>query len=405
MAGEAVGFWSYVHADDEDDHGRILALAEDEDLESAYRLQTGERLNLFVDRDDVEWGVAWKERIDNAIAGTTFFIPIITPSYFKSPECRRELLKFAREAEALGLTELLTSVYWVRVPALQDAPEASPDEAIRLVAKYKWENLRDERLEDRDSSLYRKSLSKLAEKLEDRAQQAAEIGDIPMTTAVLGIPSTIEIGGIEIQATDKELDDGGVLDQLAGAEEAMPRVTELLVELAKQIEAVGALSETASRDMNGAVQRGQGAKAALTVTNRLAHELADPASAIASIGREYGQVLSEVDLGIHAQLDLIEEAGQPSDADKQTLREIQGLQTASAQGANGLNAMLESMEPISKLSRSLRAPLGELRSGLLGVLDGNAVIEGWGKRATELLGGEFGSDDDDPPDGDAQPAN
>jgi hypothetical protein len=399
MAGEAVGFWSYVHADDEDDHGRVLALAED--LESAYRLQTGERLNLFVDRDDVEWGVAWKERIDNAIAGTTFFIPIITPSYFKSPECRRELLKFTREAEALGLTELLASIYWVRVPALGDSPEASPDEAVRLVAKYNWQDLRDVRLEDRDSSLYRKSLSKLAEKLEDRARQAAEVGDIPTaTTVILESRSALEVHGVEVQAPDKELDDGGVLDHLAGAEEAMPRVGELLTELTKQIETVGELTENAGNDMNAATQRGQGAKAALTVTNRLADELAGPASTIASIGREYGQVLSEVDLGIHAQLDLIEEGGQASDTDEETLREIQSLRIASAQGANGLNSMLESMEPVSKLSRSLRAPLGELKNGLLGVLDGNAVIDGWGKRATELLKeDESGSDHDGSPQG------
>jgi hypothetical protein len=399
MAGEAVGFWSYVHADDEDDQGRILALAED--LESAYRLQTGERLNLFVDRDDVEWGVAWKERIDSAIAGTTFFIPIITPSYFKSPECRRELLKFTREAEALGLTELLTSVYWVRVPALQDTPEASPDEAIKLVAKYKWESLRDERLEDRDSSLYRKSLSKLAEKLEDRARQAAEVEDIPTTTTViLDSPSAIEKGGVEVQASE----DGGVLDQLAGAEEAMPRVGELLRALTTEIEIVGELTESATGDMNAAAQRGQGAKAALTVTNRLAHELAGPASAIASIGREYGQVLAEVDLGIHAQLDLIDDGGELSDANRESLREIQGLRTASVQGANGLNAMLESMEPVSKLSRSLRAPLGELKDALLGVLDGNAVIEGWGKRATDLLEEDGAQPDDEDPPESSEPA-
>jgi hypothetical protein len=362
MAGEAVGFWSYVHADDEDDHGRILALSED--LESAYRLQTGEKLNLFVDRDDVEWGAAWKERIDNAIAGTTFFIPIITPSYFKSPECRRELLKFAREAEALGLTELLTSVYWVRVAALQDAPEASQDEAIRLVAKYNWQDLRDERLENRDSALYRKSLSKLAQKLEDRAQRAAEVGDVPTTTTVIpDFPSAIEIDGVEIQAPGKQSDDGGVLDHLAGAEEAMPRVAELLTEMTKQIEIVGDLAVDAGHGIDAAAKRGQGAKGALTVTNRLAHQLADPASAIVSIGREYGQVLADVDLGIHAQLDLIEEAGRPSDADKQTLREIQGLRAASEQGANGLNAMLDSMEPVSRLSRSLRVPLDQLKNG------------------------------------------
>jgi hypothetical protein len=283
---------------------------------------------------------------------------------------------------------------------LQDAPEASPDEAIRLVAKYKWESLRDERLEDRDSSLYRKSLSKLAEKLEDRARQAAEVEDIPTTTTViLDSPSAVEVGGVEVKASE----DGGVLDQLAGAEEAMPRVGELLRALTTEIETIGELTESATGDMNAAAQRGQGAKAALTVTNRLAHELAGPASVIASIGREYGQVLAEVDLGIHAQLDVIDEAGELSDANRESLRDIQGLRTASAQGASGLNAMLESMEPVSKLSRSLRAPLGELKDGLLGVLDGNAVIEGWGKRAADLREEDDAHpDDEDPPESSEQ---
>jgi hypothetical protein len=113
---EAVGFWSYVREDDEGDHRRIRALADD--LREQYRIQTAEKLELFVDRESIEWGEAWKRRIDTAIAGTTFFIPIITPSYLLSPECRRELLKFVREAERLGLAQLLMSVYWVTVPAL-----------------------------------------------------------------------------------------------------------------------------------------------------------------------------------------------------------------------------------------------------------------------------------------------
>src|SRR6476646_8592984 len=170
MASEAVGFWSYVQQDDAGDGGRIAALAND--LRAQFRLLTAEKLQLVLDRKSLLWGEAWKERIDSAIAGTTFFIPIITPSYFQSPECRRELLKFAREAERLGLGQLLLSVYWVRVPELEENPEESPDEAIRLVAKYNWQDLRDERLEERDSSAYRKAVAALAAELVKQAEQA-----------------------------------------------------------------------------------------------------------------------------------------------------------------------------------------------------------------------------------------
>jgi TIR domain len=97
MADQAAGFLSYVQTDDEDDNGRISALADD--LRAQYRMQTGEKFELFVDRESIQWGEAWEHRIENAIAGTTFFIPVITPSYFQSRACRKELLKFVREAE------------------------------------------------------------------------------------------------------------------------------------------------------------------------------------------------------------------------------------------------------------------------------------------------------------------
>src|SRR4051794_7109392 len=100
MPEGAAGFWSYVHADDESDGGRILSLAGH--LRSQYRLKTADELELFLDRDSLSWGEEWEARIDEAIAGTTFFIPVITPSYFKSQPCRQELLKFTREASRLG---------------------------------------------------------------------------------------------------------------------------------------------------------------------------------------------------------------------------------------------------------------------------------------------------------------
>jgi hypothetical protein len=88
----AAGFWSYVHRDDEAAGRRITRLATL--LREAYGLATGADLELFVDRESLAWGDAWRERIDVAIAGTTFFIPILTPRYFESSECRHELLKF-----------------------------------------------------------------------------------------------------------------------------------------------------------------------------------------------------------------------------------------------------------------------------------------------------------------------
>jgi len=80
MAGlGAAGFWSYARADDEAESGRIVALARH--LQEEYALLTGDALDLFVDRD-LAWGEEWRSRIDEALAGVTFFIPVVTPRFF-----------------------------------------------------------------------------------------------------------------------------------------------------------------------------------------------------------------------------------------------------------------------------------------------------------------------------------
>src|SRR5690349_7182667 len=112
MKTEGAGaFWSYVHADDEAERGRIVNLGAD--LASAYGLLTGGDLDLFLDRDALHWGDDWRQRISDAIAATTFFIPIVTPRYFNSPECRRELIEFDREARRLGAGALLLPILYV----------------------------------------------------------------------------------------------------------------------------------------------------------------------------------------------------------------------------------------------------------------------------------------------------
>jgi hypothetical protein len=82
------GFWSYARDDDERDGHGLLRLAAR--IQDEFALVTGETLTLFVDRNEISWGDEWRRRIETALAETTFFVPIITPLYFKRQECRRE---------------------------------------------------------------------------------------------------------------------------------------------------------------------------------------------------------------------------------------------------------------------------------------------------------------------------
>jgi hypothetical protein len=156
----AAGFWSYAHEDDTADSGGILELAAR--LRDEFSLLTGESLSLFVDRSDISWGDEWQRRIENALVQTTFFIPVITPRYFKRPECRRELISFVGQAESLGITELILPILYGDVVGL--APD-SEDEAIALVGRTQYVDWRSLRLAGSATPEYRTAVNALAKRL------------------------------------------------------------------------------------------------------------------------------------------------------------------------------------------------------------------------------------------------
>ncbi|WP_149030417.1 hypothetical protein [Kitasatospora sp. MBT66] len=76
---EPSGFWSYTHRDNDLDGGRILRLAEA--IRNEFEIITGNELKVFVDSKSISWGDEWKLRIDTAIFGITFLIPVMTPRF------------------------------------------------------------------------------------------------------------------------------------------------------------------------------------------------------------------------------------------------------------------------------------------------------------------------------------
>ena len=66
------GFWSYRQVDDKRDSGRIRQLAYD--IVDEYAAITGETIDLFLDRDSIEWGSLWESDIREALESGLFRI-------------------------------------------------------------------------------------------------------------------------------------------------------------------------------------------------------------------------------------------------------------------------------------------------------------------------------------------
>lgn len=169
MESTTSAFWSYTHEDDERLGGAITRLANR--LGDEYAVSSGDDLNLFLDRQSLDWGDAWRQKIDAALGTAPLFIAIVTPKFVKSAECRRELLTFISQAESRGFSRLLLPILFIDVPGLH---ENNPDEVLAILARTQYVPWTRLRLLTEDSSEVRTAVNALALRIMQLQEEANE---------------------------------------------------------------------------------------------------------------------------------------------------------------------------------------------------------------------------------------
>lgn len=353
-------FWSYVRKDNQNDGGRILQLAED--IASEYELITGDELDIFRDVHDIAWGEDWRNKITRALAGIAFLMPVLTPSYFKSPTCREELQEFADSADRLGLKELLLPVLYIDVPQLSD-PEPH-DPLVALVKRYNWVDWRENRLRDRGSADYRGAVHELAERLVS-ANHRAET-DEASDRATPDAPAEEEPGS---------------LDKIALVEELMPRLGEQVEQLGELVETIG----EAVAPIGGQIERANSSprpmSARLTIFKKLARELQPTSTEILRTARAFLDGLHEMDPGVRQLLlqtrdEVVADPSQRAAGDE-FFAQVRGLADSAEEGLGSMKNLADQIDPIENLSRDLRQPLRDMRTGLLLAYDGLPIMQRW----------------------------
>jgi len=112
-------FMCYARINDRD--GSLTKLREK--LSEEVEEHIGEKFPIFQDIEDIKWGQDWKERIDESLSEVTFFIPIITPSFFKSKYCCDELKRFLNREKKLERNDLILPIYYIETPLLEKESE------------------------------------------------------------------------------------------------------------------------------------------------------------------------------------------------------------------------------------------------------------------------------------------
>src|SRR5215510_10803828 len=147
MAGPEVprAFFSYVRQVDDHDGGRLTRLRER--LQGEIRVQTGLKVELFQDVNQLQWGEKWQDRLLDEASGALFLIPVVTPGYFLSVACRKEYEAFRAVETKYRIRGIILPIYYVETDELSDPAWQEGNKWIQEIAAAQWADWRTLRLE------------------------------------------------------------------------------------------------------------------------------------------------------------------------------------------------------------------------------------------------------------------
>lgn len=165
-------FLSYRRADNEAYRGVVDRLKSD--LSGRFEAETGRKLRIFIDRDDIGWGQDWRQKIFDSIRTATFLIPVITMRYFESEACREEFMAFFEDAKQIGVTDLIMPV--VLAGGSRITADSSSEE-MRIVFNLQHISIEEAFLEGFDSPEWNRQIGRMVRELAkavDRAETTLE---------------------------------------------------------------------------------------------------------------------------------------------------------------------------------------------------------------------------------------
>lgn len=375
MVGE-VAFWSYVHADNQLDYLRLVRLAKL--LEAEYEALTNRTLSVHTDATVLSWGSDWRQRLDEAIAEASFFIPILSPRFFTSTECRRELSNFIDAATRLGRIDLILPIKYIEVPDLQ--PD-SDDVLKAILATRQYEDWTDLRFEEEQSGAYRRAVNRLAKRLLEVMERLPTI-----SVAESSVPPGERPGGEQPTSDpDKDEDEPGVLEVLVAGESSGDDLNRHLENLGSLITEVGHLTQKAAEQMQRADGAGSSISRRLAISNRLGQQLAPISEQIDDESRGYTGALDLLDPFVSTLLGLLEDDRSQVPTAASFLKSLIDMDEQSETGLAALVQLAEVMDGAAKTSRALRAPIRRIQAALRRVSDSRPTMAVWADDARALL--------------------
>jgi biotin carboxyl carrier protein len=181
-----VGFFSYSREDDEAFEGTLSALRDAIQRELSAQLgRSKTTFRLWQDQKAIAPGKLWEAEIKKAVEQAVFFIPIVTPRAVTSHYCKFEFEAFLAREQALGRTDLVFPLLYIRVPALENEAQWREHPVLSIIGKRQYVDWRPFRHLDVRTTAVREAIDNFCDKivealwepwvsLEERRLQEAE---------------------------------------------------------------------------------------------------------------------------------------------------------------------------------------------------------------------------------------
>jgi hypothetical protein len=161
-----IGFWSYSNTDDDHSRGRLSQLRALLASELQQKIGRKLKVNIFQDVAAIPPGAEWEKQIRDAIDGSCFLIPIVTPALLQSEWCCQEIALFRqRETTTLRRTDLIFPIHYLNVDDRDSSrPEDCHDaEIFSFLRSRQWTDFRALRHKNPESEDVARRIDALAD--------------------------------------------------------------------------------------------------------------------------------------------------------------------------------------------------------------------------------------------------
>jgi hypothetical protein len=163
---EIIRFFSYSREDDEASDGTLSALRVAIQRELSAQLgRSRTTFRLWQDQEAIAPGRLWESEIKAAVEQAVFFIPIVTPRAVNSHYCKFEFEAFLARENALGRTDLVFPLLYIRVPALESEAVWRKDPFLSIIGLRQYVDWQQFRNDDVRTPSVRRAIGHFCEKI------------------------------------------------------------------------------------------------------------------------------------------------------------------------------------------------------------------------------------------------